>query len=175
MGLIHATGLLAWYLLIFDVLVGMMLTSGMSRVTLPRSRKTQLHIVLGWAMVLAVGLHIGIVLATHYHGWGYIAVSDLSWHYTVAHNAGILAWWLIIVVLVTTIARMVIDRQTWLVMHRTIPFLILLFGTIHAFFASANGFSWPILIPAVAALTFIASVGITRWNTTRSRQRKVTQ
>lgn len=171
MGLIRVVGLVAWYLLVLDVVIGMTLSGNVAKVVFPRQHRYRVHIAVSWLMVLAITLHVTLLVSLHYHGWTAVDVEDVRWSYTLAHNAGILTLWLLAVLLVTLIAEKLIARPTRLVLHRTVPFLILVLATLHATFAAPDARSLPILVPAVVALTYLSAVGIVRYSQTRARAR----
>jgi len=68
--MIRITGLVAWYLLVGDVICGTMISGGVARITVAYPRKFFTHRTLGWTLLAAVAVHISSILYQHYKGWG---------------------------------------------------------------------------------------------------------
>jgi hypothetical protein len=173
--MIRASGLLAWYLLIGDVLIGTMISGGVARVTLAYPRKFLTHRVLGWALLAAVATHIALILALHYKGWGLFQVALPSASGPLSRILGVTAAWLLIITLGLAVVKGHIPNRVWHWIHRRLPFTVLVLGTAHGVLAGGirQGTELPVILPAVVALTLLASVCVVRANVTATRRRSL--
>lgn len=160
--LIQASGLLAWFLLCAEMMLGVTASAGLARYALGVRRKQTLHRGVAWALLAAVGVHVGTIVASRYQGWGVAQVTELGFG-TLARNTGVAAFWLLLIVVAATWAKAHIPRSWWTVLHRYGTFAILLLATVHAIYAGPGVHRLETIVPGVVALTFVGCVFIARW------------
>ena len=171
--MIRITGLVAWYLLVGDVICGTMISGGVARVTVAYPRKFFAHRVLGWALLVAVAVHIGSILYQHYKGWGFWQVAIPSPAGPLGRDLGVVATWLLVVILALAVVKKHIPKRQWHWIHRRIPFVFLALGTAHGLVAGSlsQGTQLPVIVPGAVVLTLLASVGVVRANVTATHRR----
>jgi hypothetical protein len=160
--IIQASGLVAWYLLVAEVMLGMMTAAGIARITPIKIRsKWRLHTIISWMLLAVVGIHILAILLTHWNGWTIAYITTWGWG-TLARNAAVIATWLLLVVVLTSALKTYIPLKVWQFIHRTGPVIVLALATFHGLYASGGSHRLPIIVPGVMALTLLASVFIIR-------------
>jgi hypothetical protein len=171
--MIRITGLVAWYVLVGDVICGTMISGGVARITIAYPRKFLVHRILGWALLAAVAFHISFILYQHYKGWGFWQIAVPSPAGPLGRNFGVVATWLLVVILALAMFKTRIPKRQWHWIHRRITFGLLAFGTTHGVLAGSvsQGTQLPVILPAVVALTLWASVCLVRLNVTATRRR----
>ena len=171
--MIRITGLVAWYLLVGDVICGTMISGGVARITVAYPRKFLAHRILGWTLLAVVAAHISSILYQHYKGWGFWQVAVPSPAGPLGRDLGVVATWLLMVILVLTIGKKHIPKRQWHWIHRRVTFVLLALGTTHGLFAGSvsQGTQLPVILPAVVALTLLASVCLVRANVTATHRR----
>jgi hypothetical protein len=171
--MIRITGLVAWYLLVGDVICGTMIRGGVARITVAYPRKFLAHRVLGWTLLAAVALHISAILYQHYKGWGFWQVAIPSLAGPLGRDLGVVATWLVVVILALAVLKRRIPKRQWHWIHRRVTFVLLALGTAHGLVAGSvsQGTQLPVILPAVVALTLLASVGVVRANVTATHRR----
>jgi hypothetical protein len=156
------TGLVAWYLLILNVIVGSMVTGGVAKITAKYTIKMWVHKITGWALVFVVGLHIGSIVYESFNGWGWWEVGPLDTAGPWSRMFGVIALYLLAVIIVLVIFRLWIPRKVWVFFHKTLPFLLLAFATVHGLIVGTIVFY--VVGPGAAALTLLGAVFIVRNN-----------
>lgn len=169
---IRASGLAAWWALVLDVIVGTMVAGGLSRLLPTIRQKYQLHHVLGVTAAALVAFHITAILIGHYHGWTTADITEMSPSLTLAHNAGIMAAYLLASVYIVILLRRYISARVWSALHHTLPFTVLILGTYHGLYAGTDAHTLRIILPAVIGLTFLVSVFIVRSSVSYARRVK---
>jgi hypothetical protein len=171
--MIRITGLVAWYLLVGDVICGTMMSGGVARITVAYPRKFLAHRILGWTLLAAVAVHISSILYQHYKGWGFWQVAIPSPAGPLGRDLGVVATWLLVVILVLAMLKKRIPKRQWHWIHRRVTFVLLALGTAHGLVAGSlsQGTQLPVILPAVVALTLLVSVCLVRANVTATHRR----
>jgi hypothetical protein len=170
--MIRITGLVAWYLLVGDVICGTMISGGVARITVAYPRKFLAHRILGWTLLAAVAVHIISILYQHYKGWGLWQVAVPSPAGPLGRDLGVVATWLLMVILVLAMGKKQIPKRQWHWIHRRVTFVLLALGTAHGLVAGSlsQGTQLPVIVPGAVALTLLASVGVVRANVTATHR-----
>lgn len=159
---IRVSGLVAWYLLNLEIMVGAMAASGVGRLAVSPTRKLVVHrAFLSWALVVAVAVHIATIVFSHYKGWGVNMVSGIGFG-TLARNMGVLAAYLLLVVVLVGSLRHYLPRWAWNVLHRGLPLVALVAATIHGLGAGTDSRDPQIIYPAIVTLTVLGTIFIAR-------------
>ena len=162
--MILIAGLAAWYLMVFQVLLGAVYAAGMGRLMIAPRIKLRLHRWSAIGLAAAVGTHVSAILLTRYRGWGFVQVLEVG-RGPIARNCGVVALWLLIVV---TLSRWrpvfgklgpVIGRRVHLLAY---PLLVL--GTLHGLLAGPNTGSLAVAGPGIAALSGLAAAYVGRYH-----------
>jgi DMSO/TMAO reductase YedYZ heme-binding membrane subunit len=133
----RAGGLVAWALLTASVLWGLVLSAKLKP---PRTRPAwtlDLHRYLGGLATIFVGIHVGSIILDSYTHFG---LSDVlvpfasQWH-PLAVAWGIVGFYLVLAVELTSLARRSLPQRTWRRLHM-LAFPLWLFATVH--FATAG-------------------------------------
>jgi hypothetical protein len=167
--LIEASGLVAWFGLCLEIMVGTMASAGLARQVGGVRRKHTAHQASAWVVWAAIGAHIGTILAVAYQGWGWQYIVELGWG-TAARQTAVGAVWALLAVTVAAAARPYLPSRVWTPIHRYGTFTVLAFATFHAVTAGDGHRSLAVIVPGVAALTFIAAVLIVRWSVGYARK-----
>lgn len=172
---IDVTGIVAWLLLCADVLVGSMFAGGVARYPLAPRSKIRWHRRVGWLLAVVVGGHIGLILGVRYKGWDWHDVLQVGQgsggNDTLARNCGVVALWLLLILLAVTIAKTYMPRRWWQWTHRYGALTILVLATIHGLYAGTGHHGLFTFVAASAVLTFLASAWIVRWSLRHTRTR----
>lgn len=138
----NISGVVAWYLLALDVLLGNMVSGGLAKDLVMPKRKLALHGLVGWSLNGAVIVHIVVVTVGH-------AAIGLS----AAPVLGITAVALLVIVTETGVTRRGFTLRQWRWFHRA-AYGVLILGTAHALLAGPDEKALWFLLPGVAVLSF---------------------
>jgi DMSO/TMAO reductase YedYZ heme-binding membrane subunit len=167
---IAVTGLVAWYLLAVQVLLGAVYAAGLGRLLISARAKLQLHQWVSAGLLVAVGAHVATIVLSHFHGWDLYQALELG-PGTIARNCGAAALWLLVVVVLTRwrpLTRALGARPSR-VLHRS-SYLVLLFGTLHAVLAGPHAGSLVVAGPGIACLTALAAAFVSRHHKNLTRR-----
>jgi DMSO/TMAO reductase YedYZ heme-binding membrane subunit len=117
--LARATGMVAWVLLVGSVVWGVLLAT---RVLKPVDRPAWLLVMHRWLAALAVtctGLHLVALAADSYvqFGWTEMFVPGASPWKTTAVGIGVVAFWLLVIVQVSSLLMRRLPRTVWRRVH----------------------------------------------------------
>ena len=117
--LARATGMVAWVLLVASVVWGVLLAT---RVLKPVDRPAWLLVMHRWLAALAVtctGLHLVALAADSYvhFGWTEMFVPGASPWKTTAVGIGVVAFWLLVIVQVSSLLMRRLPRAVWRRVH----------------------------------------------------------
>lgn len=146
------TGLLAWYLLIADILIGAMFAGSHAKELIPAKRRLRAHRIVGYVLAGMIAAHIAGIIA-----------GRATIRLRLAPVAASLSTVLLAVVLCSSIAAVKkrLPRKLWARLHR-LAFLALFAGTVHAIAAGPDNTSLWMLLSGVSALTLLAAIYGTR-------------
>ena len=136
----RAAGFTAWALTAFAVLWGLLLSTGILRGRPSRPWLLDLHRYVGGLSVIFVGVHLGALVADNfvYFGWAELFVPMASQWQPGAVAWGIVAFYLLIAVEVTSLLRRrFVSERIWRTVHAS-SFLLFGFGTVHTFQAGTD-------------------------------------
>ena len=156
----RSTGIVAWCLALASVLWGLALST---RALGPKPRAPwllDLHRWLGALTVVFVGAHLGALVADNYlhFGWGELFVPMASTGYKPgAVTWGIVAFWFLVLVEVTSLLMKRIPKKVWHSIHLT-SYVVAIASTIHLLTAgtdsSTPALRWAALGGAMAIVFF---------------------
>jgi len=136
----RSAGFTAWILTALSVLWGLFLSTGIMRGWPTRPWLLDLHRFLGGLTVVFVGVHIAALVADNfvYFGWSEVLVPMASDWQPGAVAWGIVAFYLLIAVEVTSLLRRrFVSERIWRAVHAS-SFLLFGFGTVHTFQAGSD-------------------------------------
>jgi hypothetical protein len=162
---IRVSGLVAWYLLNLEVLLGTIAAGGMARLFVRPQLKFRLHSLVSWVLLVMVLVHATTIVLSHYHPdgvvWTLSFVTEIGWG-TLARNAAVIAMDLLFVIVLLSILRAWVPKKVWIRLHRVIPFVILVLATIHGLGAGTDSMDPQIIYPAIVTLTLLPCILIAR-------------
>ena len=169
--MILIAGLIAWYLLVLQVLLGAVYAAGMGRLMIAPRLKLRLHRWTGMALIAAVGVHVTAIVLTRFRGWGLAQVLEIG-PGSIARNCGVTAFWLLIVIVLGRWAPVFgslgprVARQV----HR-LAYPMLILGTVHGILAGPNASSLAVAGPGIALLSALAAAFLGRYHKNLARRR----
>ena len=174
-GLLRGSGLLAWYLLTGQLILGVAFAGRIGLTAWRRRRKLAAHRALSIAVLATLAMHLAVVVLGRHDGWGLRQVL-LPWPGPIARNLGVLAVWTTVVTASSSVLvrRLVATRhrgRCWRPLHR-LAYLALAAATAHAMLAGSDADSVFVLAPAFAMLSALALLAVERgidwWTARRS-------
>ena len=153
----RAAGLVAWGLSCASVVWGLIVSTRMAGKRPPAAWYVDLHRLLGGLTVWFTALHLGSLVADSYVHFG---VADLLVPFASgwkpgAVALGIIAFWFLLAVEVTSLFRRRLPRRVWRGVHQT-SFAVLVLATAHGFTAGTDrlspAFQWAALVAGAVAL-----------------------
>jgi DMSO/TMAO reductase YedYZ heme-binding membrane subunit len=155
--LARASGIVAWVLLVASVVWGVLLAT---RVLKPADRPAWLLAMHRWLSALAVtctGLHLGALVADSYihFGWAELFVPWASAWKPTAVAIGVIAFWLLVLVQVSSLMMRRLPKRMWRGIHIT-SYVMVWSVSVHAGLAGTDVSNR--LYQAVALLLTIAAV-----------------
>ena len=173
----RAAGLVAWALAAGSVVWGLALsTRALGRKPRP-AWLFDLHRFLGGAALIFTGIHVGAILLDAYVHFSLVNVLvplTETWH-PVAVAWGIVAFYTLLAVELTSLARAHVPKRLWRGVHYG-SFALFATSTVHALSSGTDARSAPFVSTVVAACGLIAvltTVRITRSVRTRSARSRV--
>ncbi len=149
----RSSGIVAWFLLSLSVCWGLFVsTKAVAKATAP-AWVLDLHRFLGGVSVLATGAHLGGLVADSYvhFGWREILVPYASAWKPGAVALGVVGFYLLVAVELTSLAMKRLPRVWWRRVHRS-SFVLWLTATVHMLQAGSDPAN-PLLRIAVLATT----------------------
>jgi DMSO/TMAO reductase YedYZ heme-binding membrane subunit len=168
----RATGMVSWAILTLSILWGLALSTKLLGKRTPPAWLLNLHRFLGGFGVLLVGLHLIALVPDNYiyFGWSELFVPFASPWKTGAITWGIVAFYLLIAVEVTSLAMKRLPRKLWRYVHFS-SFVLWLVATVHAITAGTDAthpaFRWS----AIAGVQLVLFFTIARILTARRLKR----
>lgn len=162
--LTRATGIVAWALAVGSVLWGVALSTRALGAKPRAPWLLDLHRFLGAATVAFVALHLGALVADSYVHFG---AADLvvpfatDWK-PLAVALGIVAFWLLLVVEVTSLARARLPKRVWRAVHLT-SYAVAALSTAHLLAAGTDAGNPVLRVVALAWVPVTAFFLVYRW------------
>jgi predicted ferric reductase len=154
----RAAGLVAWCLLTLSVLWGLTMTTAIAKGRVKRPWLLDLHRFLGGLAVIFTGVHIGSLLVDTYTRFSLTSVLvpfASSWRPS-AVAWGVVAFYLLLAVELTSLVRDRLSRRIWRAVHFA-SFPLFFVATIHMLTAGTDTRN-PIVLGAVALAIGAVSV-----------------
>jgi predicted ferric reductase len=155
----RASGLVAWVLLSASVVWGLAITT---RVLEGRPRPAwvlDLHRHLGGLATIFVVTHVVALLFDTYVGFGLVSVLvpfASTWH-PLAVAWGVVAFYVLVAVEITSLLRSRISKRAWRLTHfASLPLFAL--ATIHGLTAGTDAGEWLVLFAATAISVLVAAL-----------------
>ena len=148
----RASGIVAWALAVASVLWGIALAT---RALGPKAKAPwllDLHRHLGGLTVLFTGIHLGALVADNYVHFG---LADLLVPFAADWRTGAVAWgvvafWLLLAVEITSLAMKQIPKRWWRRIH-LLSYAVAVMATIHLFTAGTDATTMALRWATVAA------------------------
>lgn len=156
--LARASGFTAWLLSIMAILLGLALATRALGSNPRPAWLLDLHRFVGGLTVLFLGVHLGALVADSFVPFG---VADLLVPFASSWKTGAVAWgvvgfWLLVAVELTSLMMRRLPRRTWRAVHLT-SYLAAIVATVHAYTAGTDAQN-PLVtgaaLTALAAITF---------------------
>jgi sulfoxide reductase heme-binding subunit YedZ len=156
--LARASGFTAWMLSIAAILLGLALATRAQGSNPRPAWLLDLHRYVGGLTVVFLGLHLAALVADSYVHFG---IADLLVPFASSWRTGAVAWgvvgfWLLVAVELTSLMMRRLPRRTWRAIHLT-SYLAAVLATVHAFTAGTDADN-PLVAGAalgsLAAITF---------------------
>ena len=160
----RATGLVSWGLLALAVLWGLFLSTRTFGKAAPPAWLLDLHRYLGGLAVAFVGVHLGAIVADNfvYFGWSEILVPMQSTYRPGAVAWGIVAFYLLLAVELTSLFQRQLPRRWWKRVHY-LSFALYAVATVHLYTAGTdtnNALVRAVPIVVTGAILFLTFVRI---------------
>lgn len=134
----RSAGITAWVLLSASVLAGMSMSSRDSR-QLPQGWPIDLHRFLSTLSLVFLSVHMAALVPDNFveFGWAEIFIPLASTWQPWAVAWGVVAFWLVVAVEVTSLLRRRIPNRVWRMVHFS-SFLVWISSTVHLFLAGTD-------------------------------------
>ena len=150
-------GLTAWLLLSVTVVLGLLTASRLLGRRVSRAQLEHVHRIVGELAMIFIGVHIlGLFLDTYVH----FGLTDLfvplasSWH-PIPVAFGIVAFWLLIAVMFTSLLKDRIPHGVWQTIHLS-SYAAYVLTTVHLMTAGTDATWGPVAIMNVTIATLVA-------------------
>lgn len=160
-------GLTAWLLLSVTVVLGLLTASRILGRRVSRAQLEHVHRIVGEVAMIFIGVHIlGLFLDTYVH----FGLADLfvplasSWH-PIPVAFGIVAFWLLIAVMLSSLLKDRIPHALWQTIHLS-SYAAYVLTTVHLMTAGTDATWGPIAIANVtiaALVAGLASIALVRY------------
>ena len=156
----RASGIVAWALAAAAVLGGLVLSTRAARKRAKPAWVLDLHRFLGGLTVIAVGVHLAALAADSFvsFGWADLFVPGASSWRTVPVAFGVVAFWMLLAVEVSSLLRRRIPKRIWGRVH-LLSYAVYALATVHYLRAGTERTN-PILLLIVEATTAVV-LGLT--------------
>jgi len=156
----RSSGIVAWALAATSVILGLLLSTRSARGLAKPVWVLDLHRYLAGLTLVAVAVHLGALVADTFvpFGWGDLFVPGASAWKTAPVAWGVIAFWLIVVVEVSSLLRKRLPNKVWARLH-LLSFVAYVLATLHYLQAGTERTN-PALLLLVEA-TSAAVLGLT--------------
>lgn len=166
----RSSGLVAWVLLAAATLWGLLLATRVFGRKPGPKWLTDLHRFLGALAVVFTMIHVGALVADNYVHFGIkeVLVPMASPWKPVAVAAGVVAFWLLLAVEMSSLLMRHMPRRLWRAIHLT-SFALFLAATAHAFAAGTDTGNQLFVMACVAFSAVIVLLGLARLATRKAK------
>ena len=156
----RSSGIVAWALAAGSVVLGLLLSTRSARGLAKPVWVLDLHRYLGGLTVVAVGVHLGALVADTFvpFGWADLFVPGASDWKTTPVAWGVIAFWMLLVVEVSSLFRKQLPNRLWARLH-LLSFVAYVLATLHYLQAGTERTN-PALLFVVEATTAVV-LGLT--------------
>ena len=160
----RAAGMTSWALLSLAVLVGLALSTRVAGVRPAPSWLLSLHRFCGGLSVVFVGVHLVALAADSYvpFGWKETLIPLTSHYRPSAVAAGIVAFYLMLAIEMTSLLMRKMPRRVWRLIHSG-SFMLFVLATGHGLTAGTDGRTAPVHDATLAVLTVFVFLVVYRW------------
>ncbi|HEX7521117.1 MAG TPA: hypothetical protein VF441_03560 [Acidimicrobiia bacterium] len=160
---VRATGLVAWCVVTAGIVWGLTLSAKVVRRRKVPAWLLDLHRYLGTLAVIFVAVHIGALAADGFVHFGLreLFVPMASGWRPVAVTFGIVAFYLLLIVELTSLMMNRLPRRVWHAIHLS-SFAVLGAGTVHGVLAGADRGETLVQFAALSGLTVVLTLAIFR-------------
>jgi methionine sulfoxide reductase heme-binding subunit len=172
--LARSSGFVAWGLSIGAILVGLALATRALGSSPRPAWLLDLHRFFGGLTVIFLAVHLGALVADSFVHFG---IADLLVPFASSWKTGPVAWgivgfWLIVAVELTSLMMRRLPRKTWRAIHLT-SYLAAILATVHAYTAGTDAKNPAVTWTAVAALSVVTFFLVFRMILPKRKQRAV--
>ena len=168
----RAAGLTTWLLCAMTIVWGLVLSTKLIRRRGLPAWLLDLHSFLGALSVMFCAIHLGALALDSYTEWGWaeILVPMASSWKPGATAWGIVAFYLLVAVQLTSMLRRRIPKRTWHAIHLT-SFALFVAGTIHGVAAGTDWTNRAVTYGSVAVGALVVALTTVRFTAKRRRPR----
>ncbi len=172
--LARSSGFVAWGLSIAAILIGLALATRALGSSPRPAWLLDLHRFVGGLTVVFLAVHLGALVADSYVHFG---VADLLVPFASSWKTGAVAWgiigfWLIFAVELSSLMMRRLPRRTWRAVHLT-SYLAAVLATVHAYTAGTDAKNPAVTWTAVASLSVVTFFLVFRLILPKRKQRAV--
>jgi len=159
----RASGMVAWLVLAITCLWGILLITRMLKPADRPAWLLDLHRYLGVLSLVTVGAHMATLIGDNYvyFGWRELLLPNASKWRTGAINWGIIAFYMLVVVQVTSWIMKWLPKKLWHTVH-LLSYVLFILVTIHGFKAGSDSTNMVFFTTAVAGLAILAFTLVAR-------------
>ncbi|MFT7475761.1 MAG: sulfoxide reductase heme-binding subunit YedZ [Verrucomicrobiales bacterium] len=165
----RAAGIVAWVLLSLSVIVGMSISTRDAR-RMPTGWPLDLHRFMSMLSLTFLGIHLTALVPDNFihFGLGELFVPMLSEWQPGAIAWGIVAFWLVVTVEVTSLVRSRLPYRLWRRIHM-LSFVVWVTATVHLFLAGSDVSSPPFRIVQALVISTVVVLFVRRLSVARRR------
>jgi predicted ferric reductase len=165
----RAAGIVAWVLLSASMIAGMSISSRDSR-RFPTGWTLDLHRFLSTLSLVFLGVHLVALVPDNFihFAWGELFVPMASEWEPAAVAWGIVAFWLMVAVEITSLLRTRMPNQLWKLIH-LLSFVIWVSATIHLLDAGTDADATPFRVVQVGVIVAVSGLFVRRIVVARRR------
>ena len=170
----RSSGLVAWMLLALATLWGLLLSTRVFGRKPGPKWFTDLHRFLGGIAVVFTAIHVGALVADNYVHFGLreVFVPMASAWKPIPVTAGVVAFWILLAVEVTSLLMKHMPRRAWRAVHLS-SFVLFVAATAHAFSAGTDARNEFFVMACVALTAVIVVLTLARLATRNAPSRPV--
>jgi len=158
----RAAGIVGWVLLSCSVILGLSMSARRTR-SLPTGWPLDLHRFISMLSIVFLGVHLAALVPDTFVEFGlaelFIPMAS-SWN-PDAVAWGVVAFWLLVAVEVTSLLRARIPHRLWRGVHM-LSFVVWISGTVHLFLAGTDASHWAFRIVQVVVIGIVVLLFLAR-------------
>jgi sulfoxide reductase heme-binding subunit YedZ len=165
----RAAGIVAWVLLSLSVIVGMSISTRDTR-RMPTGWPLDLHRFMSMLALTFLGIHLTALVPDNFihFGLGELFVPMLSEWQPGSVAWGIVAFWLVVTVEVTSLVRSRLPYRLWRNIHR-LSFVVWVTATVHLFLAGSDASTLTFRIVQAIVISTVVVLFVRRLSVARRR------